>query len=354
MAAINTNNAAVTVSAVGEPDELTSDWLSDALRRDIFEVSGVDRIGTGQMSRTYRVGYDGPDGPQTVVAKLPANDPDSLATARRDDVYFREVSFYRELAPRCHDAVARCDFAAHDPETNRFTLLLEEVPGATVVDQLDGCDLPAARRVVTTIAAVQGAVLDSEAVDQAPWLNRATPFDQQLFESLVPGFKDRYADVIDSQTELVLDRFAASLDWWNAYADGPRGLQHGDCRLDNILLSATRCVLVDWQTILAGSPLTDLAYFLGGSLPVEVRRRHERELVDLFHSELQRASGREVSLEWCREAYRRRAFLGVLMAVVAAMSVERTPRGDQLFTTMLTRHTTHVLDCDALDLLPHG
>ena len=267
-----------------------------------------------------------------MVAKLPASDPDSLATARRDDVYFREVSFYRELAPRCHDAVAQCDFAAHDPETNRFTLLLEDVPGATVIDQLEGCDLPAARRVVTTIAAVQGAVLDSEAVDQAPWLNRATPFDQQLFETLVPGFKDRYADVIDSQTELVLDRFAASLDWWNAYADGPRGLQHGDCRLDNILLSATRCVLVDWQTVLAGSPLTDLAYFLGGSLPVEVRRRHERELVDLFHSELTRASGREVSLEWCREEYRRRAFLGVLMAVVP-----RCPSSGHLGATSSSR-----------------
>jgi len=354
VAAINTNNAAVMGSPVGEPDELTSDWLSAALRRDIADVSGVNRIGTGQMSRTYRVGYDGSDGAQTVVAKLPANDADSLATARRDDVYFREVSFYRELAPQCHDAVAQCHFAAHDPETNLFTLLLEDVPGATVIDQLEGCDLQAARRVVTTIAAVQGAVLDSEAVHQAPWLNRATPFDQQLFGSLVPGFKDRYADFIDPQTELVLDRFGASLDWWNAHTEGPRGLQHGDCRLDNILLSPTRCALVDWQTVLAGSPLTDLAYFVGGSMTVDVRRRHERELVDQFHARLTQACGREVSVEWCREEYRRRAFLGVLMAVVAAMSVERTPRGDQLFMTMLARHTTHVLDCDALDLLPPG
>ncbi|TQC44939.1 DUF1679 domain-containing protein [Rhodococcus sp. WS4] len=301
--AIDTNNAAVMGSPVGEPDELTSDWLTAALRRDIADVSGVNRIGTGQMSRTYRVGYDGSDGAQTVIAKLPANDADSLATARHTDIYLREVSFYRELAPQCHDAVAQCHFSAHDPETNLFTLLLEDVPGATVIDQLEGCDLLAARRVVTTIAAVQGAVLDSEAVHQAPWLNRATPFSQQLFGSVLPGFKDRYADSIDPQTELVLDRFGASLDAWNAHAEGPRGLQHGDCRLDNILLSPTRCALVDWQTAVAGSPLADLAYFLGGSMTVEVRRRNERELVDQFHAELTQASGREVSVEWCREEY---------------------------------------------------
>jgi hypothetical protein len=349
---INSNNTVIQKMPVGQPDELTSVWLSAALGQDISKVHEVTRIGTGLMSRTYRVAHDGTGSAQTLIAKLPADDPDSRGTALRDDVYFREVSFYRELAPRFHDTVAECHFAAHDRETNLFTLLLEDVQGATVIDQIEGCDLDSARRVVTTIATLQGAALDSDAVHRSMWLNRASPFDQRLFGQLLPGFKERYAEFLDSQTELVLDRFAASLDWWNAHSEGPRGIQHGDCRLDNILITPTRAVLVDWQTVLAGSPLTDLAYFLGGSLTAEVRRLHEQELFDLFHAKLTEVSGQEVSVEWCREEYRRRAFLGVLMAVVAAMSVERTPRGDRLFMTMLARHTTHVLDSDALDLLP--
>jgi hypothetical protein len=41
-----------------------------------------------------------------------------------------------------------------------------------------------------------------------------------------------------------------------------------------------------------------------------------------------------------------------MMAVVSSMLVERTDRGDEMFLTMLDRHTSHVLDTGALDVLP--
>lgn len=41
-----------------------------------------------------------------------------------------------------------------------------------------------------------------------------------------------------------------------------------------------------------------------------------------------------------------------MMAVVSSMLVERTDRGDEMFLTMLDRHTSHVLDTGALDILP--
>ena len=40
------------------------------------------------------------------------------------------------------------------------------------------------------------------------------------------------------------------------------------------------------------------------------------------------------------------------MAVVSSMLVERTERGDAMFMTMLQRHCEHVLDTDALAILP--
>jgi hypothetical protein len=42
----------------------------------------------------------------------------------------------------------------------------------------------------------------------------------------------------------------------------------------------------------------------------------------------------------------------VMMAVVSSMLVERTERGDAMFMTMLQRHCEHVLDTDALAVLP--
>ena len=41
-----------------------------------------------------------------------------------------------------------------------------------------------------------------------------------------------------------------------------------------------------------------------------------------------------------------------MMAIVSSMLVERTERGDEMFMTMLDRHCQHVLDTDALDVLP--
>src|SRR5207344_1211634 len=51
---------------------------------------------------------------------------------------------------------------------------------------------------------------------------------------------------------------------------------------------------------------------------------------------------------------RRQSFFGVMMAIVSSMLVERTERGDQMFMTMLQRHCEHVLDTDALAVLPEA
>jgi hypothetical protein len=350
-----TAESAQDVGPVADDTQISAAWLAAALGRDVTAVTAVTRIGNGYMSRTYRVTFTtNDDGATSVIAKLPASDPNSRHTALRDDVYFREVNFYRAIAPLCGSALPHCFFSAYDGSTNDFTLLLEDVEGAIVIDQLDGCDLATAHRVVATIAAVQGPLLDSDVIFQTDSLNRPSPFSQTLVQSLLPRFRARFADHLTPEIDRVVDALAASLDAWAAFLDGPRGLQHGDCRLDNMLLSPSRCVLVDWQTVLSGSPLADLSFFLGGSLTVELRRRHEKELVDAYAAALSDASGLEISLEWCHEEYRRRAFLGVLQSVMAIASVEQTERGDLLFRTMLTRHSTHVLDSNALDLLPVG
>ena len=55
--------------------------------------------------------------------------------------------------------------------------------------------------------------------------------------------------------------------------------------------------------------------------------------------------------EDCWTDYRRGTFAGLLMAVGASMMVERTERGDEMFMAMAARHSQHVLDLDAPDLI---
>ena len=109
-------------------------------------------------------------------------------------------------------------------------------------------------------------------------------------------------------------RFVASLDGWTADRRPPLGLVHGDYRLDNMLFGAEdaprRFVVVDWQTVGWGPVMTDVAYFLGGSLSVEDRRAHEQELVREYHEALHAHGVRGLRWEDCWEEYRRQAFLG--------------------------------------------
>ena len=78
-----------------------------------------------------RSSYDGAtSAPASLVAKLPALDPTSRATAAAVRSYEIEVSFYRELAPELPVRAPRCHVALHDPATDDFILLLEDLAPA--------------------------------------------------------------------------------------------------------------------------------------------------------------------------------------------------------------------------------
>src|SRR6185437_14150434 len=110
--------------------------------------------------------------------------------------------------------------------------------------------------------------------------------------------------------------------------------------------------VVDWQTVGWGGALTDAAYFLGGGLLPQERRRHEQRLLQEYHEALLARGVQELAWETCWEEYRRHTFAGVLMAIIAPMLVERTERGDDMFMAMLARHSQHVLDLAGEELLP--
>ena len=138
---------------VCHPGELTSAWLSAALGRPV-EVQAVEAVGTGQIGACYRVTMSGPRGDETVLAKLPAQDPgtrEMLAGAYRG-----EVTFYAELAATVAVVVPRCDFAAIRDGTGEFTLLLEDLAPAEQGDQLGGCTVGQAEAAVVNLAGLHG------------------------------------------------------------------------------------------------------------------------------------------------------------------------------------------------------
>ncbi|MEZ0366349.1 phosphotransferase [Mycobacterium sp. pUA109] len=345
---------------IERPTDLTADWLTAVLAAGTVTGFSTERIGTGQMSECYRVTLTyaaGDDGPRSVVLKVAASDPTSRQTGLTLGLYEREVRFYTDIAPRLAGPVAPCYHAGFDPATGIFDLLLGDAAPAVVGDEIGGATVDQARLAVEELARLHAPLLGDAALANAAWLNRDAPVNQALIAQLYAGFADRYGAALTAQQRLVCERLVDSFDGYlaaEAAVQRPHGLIHGDYRLDNMLfgVNGSDCPLtvVDWQTVTWGPALTDLAYFLGCALPVADRRTHYDALLRAYHSAL--GPDCPLSIDDVRSGVRRQSFFGVMMAIVSSMLVERTERGDQMFLTMLERHSQHVLDTDALAELP--
>jgi hypothetical protein len=333
-------------------EDLTPGWLAGVLGQTSLTIDGTQAIGTGQMSQSHRISFTGPDGPGTVVLKLASDDPTSRGTGVGMGAYWREVSFYQELAGRLAGPVPECHHAEYDPGEGWFTLVLEDIKGAQQGDQIAGCSVEEARAAMRTLAQVHGPVLGDLHVGTAGFLNQPNPLNQALASALLPGFLERYEDRVAPEHREVCERFVPVLDAFSADRRPPLGLVHGDYRLDNLLFSNGDCRVVDWQTVSWGPAHLDLSYFIAGAFDPPERRAHEEELVRLYHDGLLEHGVQTVTWDHLWEEYRRQSFYGILMTICASMVVVRTDRGDDMFMTWLARNAQQVLDLDALDLLP--
>ncbi|WP_019927207.1 phosphotransferase [Nocardia sp. BMG111209] len=340
------------------PTDLGNEWLTAALGAGEVVGFRYERIGTGQVSDCYRVDVEyapGSAGPRSVVLKVASEDPTSRQSGMFMGLYESEVRFYREIAPRLRGGpIAPCYHAAIDTGTGAFDLLLGDAAPAVAGDEIRGATVEQAFVAVRELGRWHALLHAAPALPEAAWLERGSLLGQTLFEQLYRMFLERYGERLTLPQRAVCDRLVASFDVYLANSDtAVRGLIHGDYRLDNLLFGAAGSprplMVVDWQGVMMGPALNDLAYFLGGALPDRDRRIHYDDLLRAYHEAL--GPDPRTTLAEIREAVRHSSFAGVTMSIAASVVVERTDRGDELFMTTLARHCAHVLDTGALDLL---
>lgn len=359
-------SAAAALPIADVPDALTPDWLTAALTAggllDGVAVTAVEArpLGTGQMCDSLRleVAYDGPTAaPTGFVAKLPAADPTSRATALSLRSYEKEVRFYQHLAQTLPMATPEVLYADIDPATASFVLLMEDLAPAEQGDQLAGTTVAVARSAVAELVRLHAPRWGDPTLSELEWLHGDLEANRMFLGMLLPGvwagFTERYADVLAPQVHEAGDALFAALPSYLSGGDAPLTVIHGDYRLDNLLIGADDSIrgVVDWQTCAVGPALNDVAYFIGAGLLEDDRRAVEEDLVRAYHRDLCAAGVEGYGWDACWEDYRRGTFAGLVMAVAASMLVERTDRGDQMFMAMASRHSRHALDLDATDLL---
>ena len=331
--------------------------MSSFLQTEV-KVGDTSRIGDGLVGMNIRLELAS-DGsiPASIIAKLPSPDPTSRATGIALRNYEREVKFYLEIAPTVDIRVAHCFHAEWNADSGDFVLLMEDLAPAEQGNQLTGCDTNQARTAVLELAKLLdhgGAMARSTSVD---WLSRRTPQDSQqvamLWSMFLPGFVTSSAVPVGRSGGL-FERFGQRIAGWVDDRDPPNTVTHGDYRLDNLmfgnLVDGATIATVDWQTPGHGLGITDVSYFLGAGVLPDERRRIERDLVDQYGRALAHYNV-DIDADDLWMQYRRAAYAGIVMSVIASQIVGNNERSEAMFAAMATRHAQHALDLGSESLL---
>ena len=314
-------------------------------------------VGSGQVGDCFRVNLDWKEKnnlPTSFIAKCPAADQSSRDTARNLHLYEIETSFYKYLSNKCSARVPELYYSDFDSNSDDGILLLEDMHPAKQIPQMDGCTSKEVSQVLKEAAALHKSYWNDEKLLSYPWLTYGVSeerkeFVANLLPAVYPEWKQRYQGRISEDIFEMGDALIANYDKYSEVREGPMTLVQGDLRLDNILFvdQNNRAILLDWQTAAVGLPLNDVAYCISTSFDnPNDRADSEESLVKEYHSSLNIEESYSFEDAW--NDYRRGSFVGFLMAVMSAMIVERTERGDEMFAVMAERSGWQALHLDAV------
>jgi hypothetical protein len=361
-------SAALGKPDIRRPEAIDAAWLTAALQGDgvdaVVSSFTAKAVGTGQIgdSVRFRLTYarGGEGAPASVVGKFPSADPQSFATGVMLGNYLREVMFYRHLAKDALIHTPHCLFTDVDEASGEFVLLMEDLAPAEQGDQLAGVTLDQARLAVDEAAKLHASHWNDAALDELPWVSgsKAAPASAATADAvsaLWRGFRDRYGPRLQPDWIELGELLSSRAGLLSELRQGPKCLTHNDFRPDNMMFGSGAgghpITVLDWQSFAHGVGATDVAYFLAGALPADVRRAAEPDLLDRYLAGLKRHGVTGYERSDLMADYAVGASLLFFTAFFAAMVVKQTPRGDDMFMQMLGSAAQHMLDHDALGRL---
>ncbi len=346
---------------------LTAGGLSAATAVAAVDVenigAGVGMVGTILRCHLSYAG-DVANVPESVIVKLHSSHPETVQTARRLQLYRREYSFYRQMAPDVPLRSPALLYGDFDDGDHRFVLVLEDLRGMASVDQIDGANAAQATTAARAIARMHGRYWNR--VDQPPvagFRDAATPerrrLVQHVYQASLPAAFERLGDLFPEPMRRLAESYGHRIVEHNeAVAAGPLTFCHGDFRLDNMFFGAEDSddfAVVDWQVCGVRSGLYDVAYFLSSSVPIEVRRELEVEAVSEYHRVLLSTGVRDFTLDECWRSYRQNMLGCFQIPIIAGGQLDFSDaRSRQLADVFLTRTLTAIDDLDAEEFLPGG
>lgn len=364
-----------TTSIPGGPDELTAEWMTDALRSTgVIRRATVTKIkpkvigeGSGFIGQLAQVSitYDTPEpgAPASLIAKFPAAGEMGRHIGNLFDFYHREIRFYDEIAEEVALRTPKCYFSAMNRETQEYILLIEDLSPAQVGDHAAGCTLEEAELSIVEIAKFHATWWEHPRLEElAEWMpvcdapvhQSAQGSYQQAWEPFVQAFGDRLSPAMRRTAEDIATRV---IKLQTSISDRPHTIVHGDFRTDNLFFAspAGGCEfgVVDWQIAFRGRGVFDVAYLLCGGLDAPIRKANEERLLRLYHDTLVANSVKGYSFEQCWREYRRMSLYVLVYVVISLGTLDfANERGLKLFNAWLARSTAAIEELNAAEELP--
>ena len=346
-----------------KPEQVTASWLESVLDVAIVnvEVKPISE-GTGFAGSVYRVhlNYEGSgvELPDTFIWKTVSGDERTREFLTTLGAYEREARFYDQLASGL-DLAPRPYFSDFDSDSGAFCLITEDVSYMRPGDQVEGCTFWEAKAIIQGVSSLHSMFWTERPDERLDWV---PAFDGGS------GYFERMHSVAWRQLERSFDHVPRGLieaankvaprvsDIKSRLSQSPVTLVHGDLRLDNVFLgdSSRRgdINLIDWQAIRLGRGMYDLAYFLSTSVPVELRRLRQDELISIYLESLSLNGVTGYTLEDCNEDFRWALLDIVTFVGVIGSTLDFQPdRGLELANTIMSRLSHALDDNSALDLL---
>jgi len=288
--------------------DITPEWITPFIASHLEEgtrITAVDcrNIGEGEgFAGTViraQLQYDRPtSAPESLVIKLPTEDPEVRRALVQRDIFLREARFYTRLAPGLAVRTPAIFHAEIDEASQDYVLVMEDL-GALAADEPGYRTVAEVESFLSALALLHAQYWNDAAV-KSDWLKPVTDTDDRTEDmerlergvNVIESFPGDVAYLL-ACARLVQKHFPRAPSRFPLLK--PYTLTHGDFHANNVALTDSGVVVYDWQLVSGGAPASDVTNMLITSLSPEDLMIHQEALYRHYHAELLKAGVRRFS-----------------------------------------------------------
>jgi thiamine kinase-like enzyme len=348
----------------GSMANVSAEWVEECIGRG--KLNNINLVpmgeGVGMMSSMsiIELEWEGSTNlPSSLVLKLAAENETNRTVSQQFNLYLKEVSYYKDLAPRTTARSPRI-YASEIDEEHNFFLLMEDVSSYRMGSQVEGATVEECELCIDFLINLHASFWNQ--LNGISWLPNMSGSDNAKNMALGceagwPQLQEIFGNFVPDNIEAERKRYLEAVPRLQTQLDQhPTTLIHGDFRMDNMLFGQApehdSLLVVDFQGPLKGNGIHDVAYLLSHSAKTEVRREHERNLIERYSSGLINAGVKDYSFEKAWNDYRIGVLYSWTVAVVIAGTMDpANDRGFAWMSKMVERNGTAINDLDCLSLL---